>query len=197
VTVFSIFKFTVLLKEKYRLTSALNQLEQQLTAMVEEGHKLAQKIEEDKQIQDRLNQEVTSLKGYLRASAKRLVKLFKDFSEEKEAIEKLGEKFSLLKAENKALIRQRQRFAQENQALMLKMSSIDELQNLIRDLKRKKITPLSPSEGNRGYLIKDGKIIVPSSVKIEVVPTEENPEAQDSALKNSDLYELIPAPKRE
>ena len=80
---------------------------------------------------------------------------------------------------------------------MLKMSSIDELQNLIRDLKRKKITPLSPSEGNLGYLIKDGKIIVPSSVKIEVVPTEENPEAQDSALKNSDLYELIPAPKRE
>jgi chromosome segregation ATPase len=165
--------------------------------MEKEGYRLAQKIEEDKQIQDRLNQEVTSLKGYLRASTKRLVKLFKDYNEGKEAIEKLGEKFSLLKAENEALIKQRLRFSQEILALKLKMSSVAELQNLIRDLRRRKALSPVTSEGNHGYIIKDGKIIAPSSVKIEVIPTEENSESQDSTSERADLYELIPAPKKE
>jgi hypothetical protein len=84
--------------------------------------------------------------------------------------------------------------AQERDVLKSKFESVVELKKAIRDLKqrihlakrkiRKKITPeqapeLEPApeeeetmEGNRGFIIKDGKLTFPTyRIKIEVKPT--------------------------
>ena len=80
----------------------------------------------------------------------------------------------------KAKLRQ---VSQENESLKAKLSSIAELKKVLRELKRqvRKVSKVSIEtkqkgqsekiiEGNRGYLIKDGKAIYPGKLRIEIVP---------------------------
>jgi regulator of replication initiation timing len=85
-------------------------------------------------------------------------------------LEHLNSQFSILKAENNALLEDKQRLSQENDEMKMKLSSVNELRKAIRELK------LKPRiiEGNKGYLIKDGQPTVTPKVKIEVVPAQGN-----------------------
>jgi superfamily II RNA helicase len=85
-----------------------------------------------------------------------------------------------LKAENAALIEQKDRLEKENDAFKAKLSSATELKKAIKELKKqaqkvgvsmiKKAQTEKTLEGNQGYIIKDGLATIPAKVRIEVTP---------------------------
>jgi predicted nuclease with TOPRIM domain len=110
------------------------------------------------------------LKDYSRASKARMTRLFRDNSKIQNEFEDINAKFAILKAENKALIDSRKRIYLENEQFKLKLSSVVELKKLIRELKfGKSRTPDLGTEGNQGFLIKDGRSTL-EKIKIEVIP---------------------------
>lgn len=182
-TIFSIFKYGVTLKEKEELEVNLNRAKEQLIAMETEKQKLVDDLslrqEENIVLQDSLEQ-----------AEQKITALNADFQRVHLAIEELNSQISILKAENTALRdgegilkTQLSQLSQENEAFKVKFSSLAELKNAIRDLKqkmrraRREITPAIKGaksakiiEGNRGYLVKDGKATYPAALKIEVEP---------------------------
>lgn len=187
IAIFSAFKYFWSLKEQYDLSNALKRLKEEETTLVKEKQNLLGALEKEKALQKKLTQQNSELKDYLRASKRRLTKLFRNVRETQEAMGQLNSRYSLLKAENIALIGQekklKQKFSQvlqENESLKAKFNSITELKKAIGELKRQRRkrqeterkTQVGPRivEGNHGYLIKDGKFTYPTKVKIEVIP---------------------------
>lgn len=183
ITVFSVYKFISSLREKYELLNSLNLTKQQVAALEEEKQNLLQEIEKDKLLQQKLTQQNLGLKEYLIAGKVRLAKLFKAYGGAQKAIGRINSKFSLLKVENTALLDEKERIVKENESLKAKLTSAIELKNAIRQLKKqaqkigiqiiKKTDTRKTLEGNKGYVIKDGKPYNPAKVKIEVIPASE------------------------
>jgi len=187
VTIFSVFKYILSLKEKYDLSALLNQAKEQAAALENEKQNLLQEIDKEKALQEKLTQENTALKDNLKTDEEKLANLGADFTVAQKTIEQLNSNFSLLKAENIALIEKKNtlntklsQVSQENDSLKARMSSIAELKKSIRELKRQmrrvgivmkqKVQTERIIQGNRGFLIRDGKFTYPAKVRIEVTP---------------------------
>ena len=187
VTIFSVFKYILSLKEKYDLSALLNQAKEQAAALENEKQNLLQEIDKEKALQEKLTQENTALKDNLKTDEEKLANLGADFTVAQKTIEQLNSNFSLLKAENTALIEKKNtlntklsQVSQENDSLKARMSSIAELKKSIRELKRQmrrvgivmkqKVQTERIIQGNRGFLIRDGKFTYPAKVRIEVTP---------------------------
>lgn len=169
ITVFSMFKYTSEVKERYRIQDSLIKAQDQITSLVQEKQNLLQDLKKERELKEKLEAKNTNLIDYLRASKNRITRFFQENANIQSKLEDVNNKLSILKAENKALIDSRKRLYVENQEYKLKLNSIEELKNLIRELKTKKQGVLNlEAEGNRGFLIKDGR----STVKIEVVPAQ-------------------------
>lgn len=166
VTAFSVYLCLVTLKEKRSLQLSLKQTQDKLGESVKENQKLVQQLEKEKQFQEHLVSKNATLKMNIKASRERLGKAFSELNQ-------LQTQGALLKAENGTL-------STENENLKIKLSSIVELKKAIRELKRQavkvvqnikeKIQTDKTLEGNRGFLIKDGKVTSLEQVRIEVVP---------------------------
>jgi len=187
ITIFSVFKYVSSVKERYDLLNSLNQTKELAAVLANEKQGLLQDLEKEKELQKQLNQENSALKDNLRLSEEKIAKLDTDFTQAQKDIEQLASRFSILKAENKALIDKNSRlgskvngFSQENERLKVKLNSIAELKKAIRELKKQaykvgvivkqKLEAKRAMEGNRGYLIKDGRFTYPARIKIEVTP---------------------------
>lgn len=141
-------------------------LKENIASLENQKQNLLQDLEKEKKAVQQLNAKNTGLKNYLRVAHKKVSKLFLNSGLTKEQLEKFDAKFAILQAENKALLEERQRLAQENESLKMKFNSVDELKKAMRELKRR-----TRIEGNRGFLIKDGQpTTFPVKVKIEVIP---------------------------
>lgn len=189
ITIFSVFKYGSSLKEKYALLNTLNQIKEQVTTLENDKQGLLEKLGEEKELNAQLNGEVSEIKDYLRASKERLAKLFADYGQAQKTIEDLNSKFSILKSENTALRDEKEKLdtqltqvSQEKNSLKAKLSSITELKKRIKELKRQGregLTAHKPKarkiiEGNRGFLIKNGKPTYPAKIKIEVIPVPQD-----------------------
>lgn len=180
ISLFSVYKFISSLREKYELMNSLNLAKQQVTVLEDEKQNLLREIEKDKKLRQKLTQQNLELKDYLKAGKARMGKLFKVYEGTQETIEQLNSKFSLLKAENTAIITDKELLSKENEALKIKLNSVIELKKAMRELRKqaqkvgiqiiKKTDVRKTLEGNQGYVIKDGKLNNPAKVKIEVVP---------------------------
>lgn len=187
ITLFSIFKYISYLKEKYNLLDSLKQTKEQVALLEQEKQNLLVALEKEKELEKQLAQEKSELKDNLKASRIRLSKLFRQARETQKAIDQLNSNFALLKAENTALLEQDAKaklklsqLSEENEGLKARLNSIAELKKAIAELKRqmfnvgvkiiKKSDDQRTLEGNRGFLIKNGKFTYPAKVKIEVVP---------------------------
>jgi regulator of replication initiation timing len=131
---------------------------------------LLQELGKEKEINQQLAVKNLKLKAYLKASKIRLLRLFQDNSKTQDEFTDLNAKFAILKAGNKALVNSHKRNYLENEKLKAKLSSVVELKKAMRELKTKKRqVPEPETEGNKGFLIKDGQSTL-EKVKIEVVP---------------------------
>lgn len=183
ITIFSVYKFISSLREKYELLNSLNQTKEQVAMLEKDKQNLLQEIEKDKQLQQKLTQQNLGLKEYLKAGKERLSKLFKQYDSNQKNIEQLNSKFSLLKAENSALLGYKEQMTKENESLKARLSSVLELKKAMRELKKqaqkvgiqiiKKTDTAKTLKGNQGYVIKDGKPVTPAKVIIDVVPAPE------------------------
>ena len=143
----------------------VSSLKDNISALENQKQNLLQELEKEKASVQQLAAKNTGLKNYLKGAHKRLNKSFAALSQEEERLAKLNAQFSIVKAENGALLEERDRITDENEAMKVKLSSVDELKKAIRELKRQ-----AQKEGNQGFLIRDGKLTSPAKVKIEVSP---------------------------
>lgn len=149
ITAFSIVRYMSELKARHRLQDSLVQAQGEVAALTQEKQNLLRELGKEKELKEQLALKNISLKGYLRASKDRIARLFRDN-------ENTSAKFSILKAENRALIDSRKRIYLENEQLKA----------------RKRRTPALETEGNRGYLLKQGQSTTRAKIKIEVVPAQ-------------------------
>ena len=117
----------------------------------------------------------------------KIAQLSTDVAYAQKMMEDLNSQVSILKAENMAVREQNDslnarlsQVSQEKEALALRLSSVAELKKAIRDLKKQmrkvrseikfkeEVASGKVLEGNRGFLLKDGKPTYPTRVKIEV-----------------------------
>lgn len=184
ITAFSVFKYSLSFKEKYVLLNTLNQIKEQIAALENDKQALLEKLGEEKELSAQLDKELSEIKEHLKASKKRITKLFADYGEAQKTIEDLNSKFSILQSENAALRDEKERLnaqltqiSEENKSLRVKLDSVAELKKRIKELRRRvhRVTATITkarkiSEGNQGFLIKNGKSTYPGRAKIEVIP---------------------------
>ena len=177
ITMFSVAKYSLSLKEKYDLLNSLNQIKQQVEALELAKQNLLQNLEQEKQTQEALTQENLGLKESLKANEEKIVQLGANFAD---TAERLNTQISVLKAENTALREEKDNLELDKKNLQTKLGSLAELKKAIRELKiqmrkvgrdvQKKIEGIKIIEGNRGFLLKEGKSTHPAKIRIEVKP---------------------------
>lgn len=177
ITVFNGYKYFMTLKEKYVLLKDLNQARGEIAVLTEA-------IDKEKELHKAVIQENLTLKEGLN----NLTQLEAGLRNAEKTIEQLTSQVSLAKAENIALREEKENLAleltevsQERDTLKVRLSSIPELKRTIKEVKtqirkaramtRELAKKRRVIEGNRGYLIKDGKSTYPiTKIKIEVMP---------------------------
>lgn len=182
VTIFSVFKYIVIQREKYALLGSLNEIKGEVV-------RLEQTIDQERELQNALSQENLSLKDEQRASLEKITRLDSDLQNALKTIEELASEVAISQAENTALREEKDKLvfdlsqvSQERDTLMVRLSSVPELKKTIRRVKiemrkaKLMMKEIAKSrrvvEGNRGYLIMDGKSTFPDTakIKIEVTP---------------------------
>ncbi len=180
-TLFSLSRYLFLARENAYLYHNLKQISKQIDSLQTQRQNLLQTIEKQ-------NQESSAIKDSLKANLDKLGRMEADFIQARRTTEELNAMVSSLKAENANLNDQSQslkaqlsQVSQEKESLQAKLNSLDELKRAIRDLKIKmrqakrglpeKNNPSVTGDGNRGFIIKNGKPTYPAKVIIEVRPT--------------------------
>jgi uncharacterized protein (DUF3084 family) len=166
IVVFSIYKYKVLLSEKYELLNTLFQVRARAGILEKEKQNLLQDIEKRKGTERKL---ITNLK----ASRSRLAKLFAENNKTENALDESCRQISLLKIENINLKEQKDKVFQENESLKERLSSIEALTKAIQELNKNQNQAGNTQQGNKGYLIKNSQFTYPAKVKIEVVPASQ------------------------
>lgn len=180
ITIFSVFKYISVLKEKQDLATSFKKLEVQLAALEEEKQILSKELTKEKESGQKFAYANTRLKRNLKAGDKRLTRSLTDGKVAQDKIEELNSQNNLMKLENTTLKEEKDKLSQENTTFKAKFNSIEELKKAIRELKiqmrnarwhsGQKAKSEIVIEGNRGYIIKGGKPTYTSTVKIEVTP---------------------------
>ena len=171
IAAFSIFKYASELKARYRLQDKLIQVQGEVMVLTQEKQKLLQELGKEKELNEQMLQKNANLKLNLKASMHKIAHLFRSNLKIQSNLEDVNAKFSILKAENRALIDSRKRIYLQNEEFSTKLSSVVELKKAIRDLRtRKHNSTILLINGNQGYLTKDGQLTTTAKVKIEVVP---------------------------
>ncbi len=180
ITIFSVYKYVVSLKDNLSLAKQLNQIKEQAVILEQEKQNLLQSLEKEKAWGKKLEHEGSGLKNSLRAREEKVQDLISDFSQTQKVIDDLGVQISSLKTEKEQLKADLSKVSQENENFRSKLSSIEELKKAMLELKeqvtkvkkevRQKINIEKLSEGNRGFVIRDGKPTFPAKVRIEVNP---------------------------
>jgi len=180
-------RYILIMKEKRILLDNFEKEKMHVINLKDENRNLLQTLEKEKILNQALFQKNGLLKDNLRASNKRINRLFEEFTRNDQ---NLNFQISSLKAENIALRDEENKLkldlaqvSQQRDELNSRLSSIPELKKAIKELKKqKKIAQVvhidlkektvveATSEGNRGFLVKDGKPFSALTVKIEVNP---------------------------
>lgn len=170
VAVFSMARYVVELRAKLALEENLAKAQGDILALNQEKQNLLQELGKEKDFNASLQAKNTALKSYVGASRNRIARLFKESQKTKNELEEVSVKFAVLKAENTALIKSRKQVYLENEQLKFQLGSAQELKKALRALRSKSAqAPDRFYEGNRGFLLRDGRSTV-EKVKIEVVP---------------------------
>ncbi len=181
ITIFSVFKYVITLKENYDLSSRLDQVKQQVVVLENEKQNLLQSLKKEEANTQKLSQENIGLQATLKENEEKLVKLDTDLKSAQQTIEQLNSELAALKTEKTRLNSRLSEVSQEKDDLNVRLNSVEELKKAIRELRsqmrkvkvqiKEKTRPtVDNSEGNRGFVIKDGKSTSSLKVKIEVKP---------------------------
>lgn len=155
-------------------------LRKQVSVLEGQKERLAQALAEAKESEKKLSVLNSALKDNLSASNRKITELFAKNAAAQKSLEETSSRFSILQAENDALRVEKEKILAENENFKARLGIKAEFKKAIGELKKqvfkvgREIKEKSEegklTEGNRGYVIKDGKSTYPARVKIEVVP---------------------------
>lgn len=187
ITIFSVFKYILTVREKNDLGAAIEKIKAEAVALENEKQHLLQSLEQEKTLQQNLTRQNTSLQENLKVAEARLAGIEEELLQAQKEFADFTSQACLIKEENTALQKERAdlrvqivKLTRENEDFTTRFNSAEELKKAIRQLKlkmrrvkseiKKKTVLISDSEGNRGFVIKDGKSTQPAQIKIEVKP---------------------------
>lgn len=179
-SVFSLSRYAPLLKAKQDLEKQNQEARAQLFGLRSDLDILAERLEGQKII----NQEMRSENSNLRVN---VAKLQEDLNITNEQLELLTSSLIALNRENASLKENKrilsgrlESILQDNNNMLTKVNSVEELKEMIKYIKRqvfenklllqKKLDEKALAEGNKGFVIKDGETTYPPKVYIEVTP---------------------------
>ena len=149
-------------------------LRKDVATLEDQRQNLLVSLEKEKQVGQQLAQENTTLKANLVASRKKIAKLMADYSAEQKTLDELKARFALVQAENAALRGEKQKVAEEIEALQGKVDSSSrrkrQMPRVSTEMRKESETQQKISEGNYGYTTKNGKTTYPARIKVEVLP---------------------------
>jgi len=187
ITIFSVFKYILTVREKNDLGAAIEKIKAEAVALENEKEHLLQSLEQEKTLQQNLTRQNTSLQENLKVAEARLAGIGEELLQAQKELADFTSQACLIKEENVALQKERAdlragivKLTRENEDFTTRFNSAEELKKAIRQLKlkmrqvksaiKKKTVLISDSEGNRGFVVRDGKSTQPAQIKIEVKP---------------------------
>jgi len=180
-TITSVFKYYRSLKEKYDLMGALDKAKVDLAALESDKKLLAEQLSQEKDLKEHLVQENDLLKKNYLDSEEKITALNIEYVSLQSELGQLKARFDALEAKKNSLDTQLGQAVQEKDELKARLSSVVELKKAIRELRKhthkvnnqikKEIISNASLDGNRGFLVKEGKPTYAAKIKIEVSPT--------------------------
>lgn len=183
----SIVHYSFLLQEKVGLSRALEEVNARVLVLEKDKAQLVQSLNSGREAVKKLSDDNAFLSMTVQAQGGHISALTAELEKTNARLKELDTGYSLLRCENSALKAQLFFLAKEEAKLRLSMTSLPELKKAIRGLKKKKTRAPSSSlvrkekpkkpvegqilEGNKGFLIKNGKPTFIKTIRIEVVPT--------------------------
>ena len=146
-------------------------LNEKAPALESQEQNLLQELKKEKSAFQQLNAKNAQLKAYLRSAHKRVNKSFAVLAElekAEEEVNKLKLQYSILKAENSALLEERDRLSKENATMKVKLMSAQEPKNIAKEVK-KEDKAVVKKEGNRGVLFKTKQSTPAPRITVEVI----------------------------
>jgi hypothetical protein len=207
VAAFSAWQFSATYAQRQQLADDLS-LAQATIANLKDSLLIA--LQKERALAREVGMKYESVRQAMIASERRIASLSASFERELAARQSFESEAGLARAERDALRAAQQEMAakvdqlsRDNDAYRQKLSSIDELRKVIRELRvrahrgpsyvrEKVIIPVAATvtgaagvqsvprvsrsiEGNQGFIIKDGKPTVPGEISIDVVPISTTP----------------------
>lgn len=165
VSIYSIARYSSSIKEKHILQGRLQEGKIHIMALKNEEQNLLQALKKERKLNQKITQKNLLLKKNLKAAKFKIAKLFREITQADKDIEELNSQLCALKAENTAI-------RQEEEKLKLDLAEMsrekDTLKVGLETAKKPNIETVS--EGNKGFLIKDGASVSTLKVKIDVKP---------------------------
>ncbi|HOU36324.1 MAG TPA: hypothetical protein PLJ26_00205 [Candidatus Omnitrophota bacterium] len=194
ITGFSVYKYAVSMQEKAGLQTELEQVRQEISRIEQVRDNLKNDLVLAREYEQRLVLENTGLKSQIKDDQVKFSMLEAAIAEAQGQVDALAEQISVARQENAALVVQLDGMkaqllnaSREKESMQATLSSVDALKRAIKDLRRKtrlarkasSITVVVDEKkqvrqiilGNKGYIIRDGKMVKPERVKIEVQPS--------------------------
>ncbi len=188
IAIFSVFLYGSSLRERYTLVATLEKMEAQMQTLENEKSDLQSSLEKEKEIHNALADENRGLKDSLKENNERVAALEAELREASRVASELNGQIAALKAENASLTEKKEKLALElvqvsfeKDQINARLSSLSELKKAIKELRTKmrhahvamnklEQTDRAVIAGNRGYLLKDGKLTSRPRIRIEVEP---------------------------
>ncbi|MFA5319630.1 MAG: hypothetical protein WBE75_05040 [Candidatus Omnitrophota bacterium] len=183
----SIVHYSFLLQEKTRLSRALEEMNARVSILEKDKAQMVQSLNSGRDALKKLDEDNARLGQTIQSQGENISALTAEVERTNGKLEELNSRYSLLRCENSALRSQLFFVVKEEEKMRLNMTSLPELKKAIRELKKKKthasVLPVIHKqrinkvvkgqilEGNKGFLVRDGKPTFAKTIKIEVVPT--------------------------
>jgi chromosome segregation ATPase len=190
VSLFSIIRYAAQIKQRDRLQDNLSQARATLQGWEKEREIFSRELEKQIKAKEQILQESRVAQAHLQEAQQKVRRLNLEAAEAKATIDRLNREIAALSRENLALKEQKQvlslqieEIRREKDDLEARLSSVKELKKALKQLrlrmrleaarrrhrKQESVNKRWPAQGNKGYLIKDGK---PTTYKkkIEVLP---------------------------
>ena len=194
---FCFYEYIVSMRANTSLQAELEQVQQDIRQLELVRDNLNSDLEQTRESEKVLMLENTGLKDQVKTDQVKFTTLETTIQEAQSNIDALNTQISLAREENKVLVTQVSGLkdqlsvaAQERSQMDATLNSVDELKKAIKALKRKArnvrwsapVTVVADAKkqikeitlGNKGFIIRNGRVLTPSRVKIEVQPSPEN-----------------------
>jgi len=187
ISLYSLFKYITIFYEKKAILSDWAQMKSEVLLLNTLKEHLTNQLQEKTRIINEKEKAQQELLRQLNIKDEKIIQVEALLNKTQEQMEELKQKIDTLQSqnnslaeENRLLLEKIDKINQEHASLLSRWQSIEELRKAIIQLKRKIYLQRKQAskvegkaiQGNRGYIIKDGRPTLSLKVKIEVVPAQ-------------------------